>query len=225
MKEKTKKPFYKRWWFIAICAFLAFGVIGTIFESEESKQERAAEEVAAEQKRIDDRNAKKEAKKLAAEEEKRKEAAEKEEYEKLPFYERLKKENEYIDDATFSDGKLTISKEIKTYFSDTHTMKDDVYEIFEVMEKGFKDESVNEVEAILSTTLHNEQGKEYVDDIVKYRYSRDNFKELDISNFKFYSYSETWRIMNQADHYWIRPGIYNNIDPEYRSKLRNSATK
>lgn len=39
MKKKTieKRPFYKRWWFITIVAFLILGVMGNIIESDESK--------------------------------------------------------------------------------------------------------------------------------------------------------------------------------------------
>lgn len=64
---KVKKPFYKRWWFIALSLFLAIGFIGVIFESDESKSERAAEEVALEEKREAVKSAKEDAKKAESE--------------------------------------------------------------------------------------------------------------------------------------------------------------
>lgn len=41
-----KKPFYKRWWVIAIALFLAIGFVGLLTESDEDKEARAAAEVA-----------------------------------------------------------------------------------------------------------------------------------------------------------------------------------
>lgn len=218
MKEKAKKPFYKRWWFFVIAGMFVLGLIlqalGFDEESEADIQEK--ERIQAENRAKRDE--------IKAEKEK-KEREEKEAYEKMPFYQQLVKENDYIDAADFVNGKLTIKKEIKTYFSDTQTMKNDVYEIFEVMEKGFEEKRVNEVEAILSATLYDEKGHESVGEIVKYRYFRETFDSLDVSNFKFLSYSDTWRILNQADHYWIRPGIYEGIEVTYKNQLNSGAIK
>ena len=44
-----KKPFYRRWWVIAIGIFLLVGVIATITESDESKAERLATQEAKEE--------------------------------------------------------------------------------------------------------------------------------------------------------------------------------
>lgn len=49
MIEKAKKPIYKKWWFIALIVIFVAGAFGNIFESDETKQERIAEEDAAEQ--------------------------------------------------------------------------------------------------------------------------------------------------------------------------------
>jgi len=65
--KKAKKPFYKRWWVIVITVFLAIGFIGVIFESDETKEARVAEEVAAEEKRVSDKTAKADGKKVESE--------------------------------------------------------------------------------------------------------------------------------------------------------------
>lgn len=44
MSEKTKKPIYKRWWFILIAVVFVMGALGNLFESDEKKEERAAEQ-------------------------------------------------------------------------------------------------------------------------------------------------------------------------------------
>ncbi|MCG7345367.1 cell envelope integrity protein TolA [Sporosarcina sp. ACRSL] len=62
---KTKKPFYKRAWFIAVMAFLVIGFLATVFESDEAKEERLAENAAkaeAVEREKADREAKKQAK-------------------------------------------------------------------------------------------------------------------------------------------------------------------
>ncbi len=53
--EKEKKPFYKKWWFIAIIALLVIGAIGNALESDESKQKKEDDKLALEQKKEDDK--------------------------------------------------------------------------------------------------------------------------------------------------------------------------
>lgn len=48
-ESKSKKPLYKRAWFIALSAFIVIGVLATVFESDESKAERLAEKSAQEE--------------------------------------------------------------------------------------------------------------------------------------------------------------------------------
>jgi hypothetical protein len=73
--EKTKKPFYKRWWFITLVIAVALGIIFSPSEEERAKTEAAE---AAEMKAQDEAAAKKKAKAEAkkAEEKKAKEAEE-----------------------------------------------------------------------------------------------------------------------------------------------------
>jgi colicin import membrane protein len=83
-KEKVKKPFYKKWWFIGIVALFIIGIF--MQPSEEEKAQIEAEEVAAQAKeeevkkqKDEEKKAKEEAKK---QEEEKKAAAEKEEKKK-----------------------------------------------------------------------------------------------------------------------------------------------
>jgi hypothetical protein len=73
--EKVKKPFYKRWWFIAFIIFVALGVIFSPSEEERAATEAAeAAEVKAQEEAAAKKKAAAEAKK--AEEKKAKEAEE-----------------------------------------------------------------------------------------------------------------------------------------------------
>lgn len=123
---KDKKPFYKNWWFIGVVAFFLVGTLGIIFESDETKQARKDEEIAAQQKkeeralerqrkkdeRKEERQRKKEEKEREKEEkeqmEKDKEKAleeqrKKEEEEKIKEKERLA--NRSIDEVLQEDDK------------------------------------------------------------------------------------------------------------------------
>ena len=74
--QKTKKPFYKRWWFITIAVLLVIGIIGNLTESDEAKQKKIDQEVALElekNKKKEDREiAKKQAETLKKEKEAKK---------------------------------------------------------------------------------------------------------------------------------------------------------
>lgn len=73
MSEKTKKPFYKKWWFILIAVVFVMGGIGSIFESDEKKQEREEERIAAEKEREEKSKAKEKEKEKKKERKKQKE--------------------------------------------------------------------------------------------------------------------------------------------------------
>ncbi|MBS4195312.1 hypothetical protein [Lederbergia citri] len=50
MKEKEKKPFYKRWWFIVIAIFIGLGIIGSFMPDEDKEVVEAKIEVKAKEK-------------------------------------------------------------------------------------------------------------------------------------------------------------------------------
>lgn len=88
-KNKPKKPFYKRWWFITIVVIFLIGTIGLIFETDEQKAERIAKQEQREKEREERRQEReekraekkkgKEAKRAAEEEKKRAEEEKKKE--------------------------------------------------------------------------------------------------------------------------------------------------
>jgi len=209
MNEQTsnKKPFYKRWWFILIAVVFIMGAIGNIFESDEKKQEREQEKIAAEQE-----NEKKEKEK---EEEKKKEEERKA---NRSIDEAIAEDNDNVDEAVLEDGKLTLIADGKTTFSE-NTLFLSVYDLFEAMHDGFQDESVNEVYVELLTTMVDTKGNESVEPVIKYNYSRESFEELNYDNFSSMAYGEQWRILREADYYYIHPGIYKNLKDKYKDNL------
>lgn len=108
MKEKTKKPFYTRWWFIAIAAIFIIGFINT--PSEEEKAQMEAEEAAAEVEAAEEKKAKEAAKEKAEQEKADKEKQEKEEKAALienfnkAAQEMADKSNGIITDVTIEDA-------------------------------------------------------------------------------------------------------------------------
>lgn len=224
--KKPKKPFFKRWWFIAICAFLAFGVICTIFESDESKQERAAEEAAIEQKKIDDRNAKKEAKEKATIEKKQKEATEKKAFDELPIDKKILKKNDNVKNATLDkNGVLTIVNQATSAWDENSIVTTYTYWMFEAMNDAFKDASVKEVNVSIETTVTDNKGNSSMKEVVSFLYTRETFNELNYDGFLNLASGQEWRIYNESDQYFIYPVIFNNIKSEYSTNLINGASK
>jgi len=66
MKSKTKKPFYKRWWFVTLIVLMLIGAIGDLFDGEEPEgtdsvavannleEERETEEAAEEPEQVNE---------------------------------------------------------------------------------------------------------------------------------------------------------------------------
>lgn len=219
MNEQTsnKKPFYKRWWFILIAVVFIMGAIGNIFESDEKKQEREQEKIAAEQE-----NEKKEKEK---EEKKKKEKEEKERKANRTIDEKLQEGNKDVDKASLEDGILVLEKEVTTFWDETSILKQDVLTMFELFPEAFEDESVNSVNVVLLTEMVDEKGNGEIETIIEFEYSKDTFDELNYEKFLYMATSETWRILNESDAYWIHPGIYKNVKDEYRNNLKHSMTK
>lgn len=210
MTGKEQKPFYKRWWFILIAVVFIIGAIGNIFESDEKKEEREAEQVAAEQEK---------------EEKKKKEKEEKERKANRTIDEKLQEGNKDVDKASLEDGILVLEKEVTTFWDETSILKQDVLTMFELFPEAFEDESVNSVNVVLLTEMVDEKGNGEIETIIEFEYSKDTFDELNYEKFLYMATSETWRILNESDAYWIHPGIYKNVKDEYRNNLKHSMTK
>ncbi|MEI3611616.1 hypothetical protein [Pseudogracilibacillus sp. SO30301A] len=179
---------------------------GSTSEDKE-KVETVDKQVEAEKKEKDDKKeekTKKEEKKKAEEERKSNRTVD----------EAIEEDNDNVDKATLKDGTLTLVGEGKTTFSE-NTLFMSVYDMFEAMHEGFKDENVKEVYIELTTTMVDQKGNESVEPVIKYNYSRESFEELNYDNFSDMAYSEEWRILTEADYYYIHPGIYKNLKDKY----------
>jgi hypothetical protein len=217
-KEKVKKPLYKKWWFWAI----AILIVGSWIVGDDDKKESTSndkENVEAVDGKVDtekEEKAQKEQEKKEKEEQAKKE--EKERKASRSIDEAISEDNDDVDKAMFKDGTLTLIGEGKTTFSE-NTLFMSVYDMFEAMHEGFQDKDVKEVYIELTTTMVDQKGNESVEPVIKYNYSRESFEELNYENFAKMSYSEEWRILTEANYYYIHPGIYKNLKDKYKDKV------
>lgn len=130
----------------------------------------------------------------------------------------LVEDNDYISEANLTDGKLTLIADGKTTFSE-NTLFYSVYDLFEAMHDGFQDENVNEIYVELMVTMIDSKGNESIEPVIKYNYDRETFEELNYENFTNMAYSEEWRILREANYYYIHPGIYKNLKDKYKDNL------
>lgn len=238
--EKQKKPFYKKWWFIALAVFIAIGILGNIFESDESKQAKEDERIAAEQKKEDEK-AEREKAKLEKEQEKEKakleKEREKEEAEKkaaeekaaienLPIDERLVIKDNNVDRAELSEnGVLTLVNEATSIWSENSLVTSYTYMLFESMHEAFKDPAVNEVGVSLETNMTDTKGNTSLVEVIKFLYTREDFEELNYEGFLNIAGGQEWRIYNESSLYHIHPGIYKNIKEDYKKNLLHGMSK
>jgi len=197
-------------------------------KEKDKKDEKAAkkevEKEEADKKKKDENKAAAKAKEeegKKAKKEKEKKAKEK----KRPLDEKLVEDSSDVDEATLKDGKLTLTKEVTSFWDDTSILKHDVYKLFEVLGEGFNDKEVDQVDIVITTKMTDQKGNESIDPVVEYEYSREQFEELNYDNFLDLSYSQSWRILNESDAYSIHPGIYKNVKDDYRNNLNHSMTK
>lgn len=244
-RDRVKKPFYKRWWFIVIATIFIIGMIGNALESDEDKQKREDERVAAEQQKKDDKKDKEDKKKAAeaekaAEDEKQKEEelkkekdVEVEEEKKVNEEERkpnktidvaIKEDNKNIDNAILKDGILTLERDPGTVWSE-NSLFHTVYDLFEALPIAFKDEAVDEVQVLIKTPMVDAKGNEETETVIEYIYARDSFEELNYEKFANMAYGQQWRILNESDVYIIHPGIYKNLKEKIKENLVNGPSK
>src|SRR5699024_6376821 len=137
-------PFYKKWWVIAIAAFMVIGFInGNI-----NKDEREAKRVEAEQQEAKE---KAEAEKKAEEEKKQAEEEKKKEEERLKNRdtdEAIEEDNDDVVNAELSDGELTLTYEPGTMWSE-NSLFNVVYDAFEITNYAFEYDDVDTVVYII----------------------------------------------------------------------------
>ena len=135
MSEKTKKPFYKKWWFILIAVLFIFAGIGGILDSAGVQTEKEKETIAKKEE---------------------KEKSKKEEEQRLAnrtIAEVLEEDEKDVDKAKLEDGVLRIERDVTTFWDETSILKQDVLRMFEILPKAFEDENVDRVRVVLNTEM------------------------------------------------------------------------
>lgn len=214
-----RKPKKKKWLIWVFAAVVILGIIGNLTDDDETRSEEPEEaEVQAETANVSAENKEQ---KMAEKEAKEKEEAEKKEKERKAnrsIAEALEEDSNNVDEASMNGDELTLKHNPGTVWSENSFMAT-VYDMFEDVKTAFDDEDINSVIAIIETTMTDEKGNESLEPIIKYDYSRDSFEELNYENFTNMAYSEEWRILREADYYYIHPGIYKNLKDKYKDHL------
>lgn len=184
------------------------------------KEKQKEEQVKAEK---EDKRAKEEEKKKKDEEKKQK-AKEKEKKEKERLANRkidelLEQDYKDVKEAELYEGELTIKTEPGILWDENSFMRV-VYEMFEIVKVGFDDKDVDSVLVMIEANMTDQKGNEELKPVVTYRYGREDFEELNYDNFKEMAFIEEWRILNEADSYFIHPGIRLNLKDKYLQNLR-----
>src|SRR5690625_3840491 len=201
-------------------------------EKEKAEKEKAEKEKAEKEKTEKEKAEKEKAEKEKAEKEKaEKEKAEKEKSEKEKAEkEKTKKENEkridekikkydVVEEAEMDNGELILTYEPGMGWSE-NSLFYTVYDSFEVTNQAFKDDSVDSVLNLIQGVMVDQKGNEELKDMITYRYTRSDFEELNYSKFKEMAFGQQWRILNEAEGYFIHPGIRINLKEKYTDNLK-----
>lgn len=241
-----KKPFYKKTWFMYLMLFImtpigliflwlnkdytnkkkaimtgVFGVWFIVMLVVSQSAEEQREEERAERQEEREQEEKEQAEEEEAEK-KEKEEAEKKEEERLKNRdtdEAIEEDNDDVVEAELSDGELTLTYEPGTMWSE-NSLFYVVYDAFEITHDAFEHDDVDSVVNIIKVEMTDEKGNEELKDVINYRYTRSDFEELNYENFKEMSFGQQWRILNEADGYFIHPGIRANLKDEYINNLK-----
>src|SRR5690625_2324316 len=145
--------------------------------------------------------------------------------EKITIDEKIEKDSLNVDKASLKNNVLTLKKEPSSTWSENTLVKNNVFTMFEDVNKGFNDKNVNEIKVIIEAVMIDEKGNEEVVSAVEYEYDRSTFEELNYDNFIRLAVSESWRILNESDAYLIYPGIYKALKQEYKQGLKDNGMK
>lgn len=183
------KPIYKKWWAWVIAFFAVLIVYGAITGVNQAKEQ--------------------------IEEEKNNPVEEKEETKTEPDEEKDEKEQSEDDKEVDTDdiksselfeGELTLTYEPGTLWSENSFFRV-VHSSFKDVEQAFDDKEVDSVVVMIYALMTDEKGNEESKPVITYRYTRDDFNELNYDKFIDMSVGEEWRILNEAEAYFINPGI------------------
>lgn len=206
MKDVNQKPFYKRWWFVLIVVLFIFAGIGGILDSAGVQTDKEKE---IETTKMEEEKAKKE---------------ENERKKNRTTVEVIDEDYDKVDDVSLKDGLLTLETNPGTVWSE-NSLFHAVYDLFEVMHEAFEDNSIDEIEAEIQIMMVDSKGNESDESVITYVYTRDSFKELNYDKFSEMAFGQQWRILNEADGYFIHPGIYKNLKDKYTDNLSHDKSK
>src|SRR5690625_3286929 len=190
-------------------------------ESSNEKEKNDKEKEAKKKKKKEEQN-----KQYKKDNDEQKEIAKKEKKkEKITIDEKIEKDSLNVDKASLKNNVLTLKKEPSSTWSENTLVKNNVFTMFEDVNKGFNDKNVNEIKVIIEAVMIDEKGNEEVVSAVEYEYDRSTFEELNYDNFIRLAVSESWRILNESDAYLIYPGIYKALKQEYKQGLKDNGMK
>lgn len=214
----VKGKFNKKTRQILTAIFSVWFIILSISSYQQNKEEKA--EQAIKQAEYEDEKVQKEIEeKEAAKKKVKEEKKEEERKANRTTSEAVEEDSDNVDEASMNEGELTLRFKPGTMWSENSLMRV-VRDMFKEVKIGFEDEEVDSVVAMIEVEMVDEKGNEEIKPVITYRYTRDDFEELNYDKFLEMSAVEEWRILNEAESYFIHPGIRKNLKDKYIQNLR-----
>jgi len=209
-----KKPFYKRpityilggagCLGLIIISFVLF--VGLLFAIPTEDTEQAVEDEPKEEqeeKEDDKKESEKDDKQNDNPEKETKEATDDSIYEYTSFFE---------GEQTIEVNPGMVWSE-NSYFNTVYDSLDEVKKTFE------ENDEAESVMIMINAEMIDNKGNEELKPIITYRYTRETFDELNYDNFKDLALGEEWRILNEADAYFINPSLKDKVKDKYKDNL------
>ncbi len=212
----NKKYAAKTKWIVAGVFSVWFIIMSIVSQPTE---EEKAEEAAKQEQFEKEKEQKKANEKAASEKKKEEEKKEKERKANRSIDEIIEEDSNHVDEAMLEEGELTLRFEPGTLWDENSLMRV-AHDMFQEVKKAFDDDTVDSVLVMIETTMTDEKGNESLDPVITYRYTRHDFEELNYDNFLKMSVAEEWRVLNEADSYYIHPGIRKNLKDKYLQNLK-----
>src|SRR5699024_4205754 len=91
--------------------------------------------------------------------------------------------------------------------------------MFDSVEVAFADEDIDTVQVFVQDEFTMENGENKTQNVFSYNYTREDFEDLELDNFKDLIYGEEYRVFQQAENYAIHPAIYDGLKDKYKNEL------
>src|SRR5699024_5356811 len=162
---------------------------------------------------------KKEKEKKKKEKEEAKEKKKKEKKDNRPVEEAVVEDFGDVTDADLVDGELTIDFEPGTMWNEDSMIKK-AANYLEVVKAVFDfDDDIDSTLIQMNVEMVDEKGNEDMRSVINYRYPREDFNELNYDKFTTLALGEPYRVLQQAESYYIHPGIFTELSDEYKHEL------